>query len=97
LLVITATTREAEETAAALTCYLPESDVAVFPAWETLPHERLSPRADTVATRLSVLRRLAHPEDGDAGADGPGTAADPSRGPIRVLVVPVRALLAPVV
>ncbi len=97
LLVLTPTTREAEETAAALACYLPETDVAVFPAWETLPHERLSPRTDTVATRLSVLRRLAHPEDGDAGADGPGRPGDPSRGPIRVLVVPVRALLAPVV
>ena len=118
LLVITATGREAEETAAALACYLPADDVAVFPAWETLPHERLSPRADTVATRLAVLRRLAHPEDGRTGAArtaGPGPsgapdpgpsgapdpgssrAPDPERGPIRVLVVPVRALLAPIV
>lgn len=106
LLVLTATTREAEELAGALACYLPETDVAVFPAWETLPHERLSPRADTVATRLSVLRRLAHPEDGDgtagdraggaSGAGAPG-AADPARGFIRVLIVPVRALLAPVI
>ena len=90
LLVLTATTREAEETAAALACYLPETDVAVLPAWETLPHERLSPRADTVATRLSVLRRLAHPEDGERTGDA-------SRGPIRVLLTPVRALLAPIV
>lgn len=97
LLVLTATTREAEETAAALACYLPETDIAIFPAWETLPHERLSPRADTVATRLSVLRRLAHPEDGDPGADGPNSPADPSRGPIRVLIAPIRAVLAPVV
>ncbi len=105
LLVVTATGRQAEETAAALTCYLPSTDVAVFPAWETLPHERLSPRADTVATRLSVLRRLAHPEDGQAGAPVSSGAPDPvssgapdpGRGPIRVLVVPVRALLAPVV
>ncbi|WP_147680591.1 transcription-repair coupling factor [Actinomyces ruminicola] len=95
LLVVTATGREAEELAAALRCYLPDPAVAVFPAWETLPHERLSPRADTVATRLAVLRRLAHPEDGDPA--GPGAAPDPWRGPIRVLVVPVRALLAPVV
>src|SRR5690606_31042884 len=43
------------------------------------------PRADTVARRLAVLRRLAHP-----GASG-------ATGPIRVLVVPVRALLQPVV
>ena len=82
LLVVTATGREAEETAVALRSYLPAEDVAVMPAWETLPHERLSPRADTVAQRLSVLRRLAHPEEGGA---------------IRVLVVPVRALLAPVI
>ena len=82
LLVVTATGREAEETALALRSYLPADDVAVMPAWETLPHERLSPRADTVAQRLSVLRRLAHPEEG---------------GVIRVLVVPVRALLAPVI
>ena len=113
LLVVTATGRQAEETAAALTCYLPATDVAVFPAWETLPHERLSPRADTVATRLAVLRRLAHPEDGQA--DNPASSGvpdpvssgvpdpvssgvpDPQRGPVRVLVVPVRALLAPVI
>ena len=82
LLVVTATGREAEETALALRSYLPADDVAVMPAWEILPHERLSPRADTVAQRLSVLRRLAHPEEGGA---------------IRVLVVPVRALLAPVI
>ncbi len=37
--------------------------VALFPSWETLPHERLSPRSDTVGQRLSVLRRLAHPDD----------------------------------
>ena len=82
LLIVTATGREAEETALALRSYLPAQDVAVMPAWETLPHERLSPRADTVAQRLSVLRRLAHPEEGGA---------------IRVLIVPVRALLAPVI
>ena len=94
LLVVTATTRGAEALAAALTCYAPAADVAVFPAWETLPHERLSPRADTVAARLAVLRRLAHPEDADPGL---GRPADPSRGPIRILITPVRALLAPVI
>ena len=82
LVVVTATGREADELAAALRSYRSADDVAVLPAWETLPHERLSPRADTVARRLAVMRRLAHPEDG---------------GPVRVLVVPVRALLQPVV
>ncbi len=86
LVVTTATGRDADELASALRCYLPDDDVAVLPAWETLPHERLSPRADTVARRLAVFRRLAHP------APEPGPS-----GPIRVLVVPVRALLQPVV
>ncbi|MHA7133376.1 hypothetical protein [Oerskovia turbata] len=60
--------------------------VAVLPAWETLPHERLSPRSDTVAKRLAVFRRLAHPSPEVVQA-----------GPVRVLVMPVRALLQPVV
>ncbi|GAA2235549.1 transcription-repair coupling factor [Rarobacter faecitabidus] len=85
VLAVTATGREADELAAALRCYLPEGDVAVLPAWETLPHERLSPRSDTVATRLAVFRRLVHPE------------TDGLAGPIRVLVAPTRALLQPIV
>ena len=88
LVVVTATGREADDLAVALRCYLPHDDVAVLPAWETLPHERLSPRSDTVARRIAVFRRLAHP---DAAERHQGA------GPVRVLVVPVRALLQPVV
>ncbi|MFI2365858.1 transcription-repair coupling factor [Promicromonospora sp. NPDC019610] len=89
LVVVTATGREADDLAASLRAYLPEErgdEVAVLPAWETLPHERLSPRADTVAKRLAVFRRLAHP------AEGHGQASE-----VRLLVMPVRALLQPVV
>ena len=86
LVVVTATGREADELASALRCYLPYDDVAVLPAWETLPHERLSPRSDTVAKRIAVFRRLAHPS-ADLGMTGA----------VRVLVMPVRALLQPVV
>jgi transcription-repair coupling factor (superfamily II helicase) len=82
LLVVTATAREADDTVAGLRSFLPDSDVVAFPAWETLPHERLSPRSDTVAERLQVLRRLAHPED--AG-----------EGPVQVVVAPVRSLMQP--
>src|SRR5699024_12131630 len=53
---------------------------------ETLPHERLSPRSDTVARRLAVFRRLAHPESGGGRT-----------GEIKALVMPVRALLQPVI
>ncbi|GIG58461.1 transcription-repair-coupling factor [Longispora fulva] len=63
VLAVTATTREAEELAAALGDLLPEGTVEIFPAWETLPHERLSPRSDTVGRRLAVLRRLAGSND----------------------------------
>ncbi|NUR82973.1 MAG: transcription-repair coupling factor [Nonomuraea sp.] len=86
VLAVTATGREAEDLAAALTSLLEPSSVAVFPAWETLPHERLSPRSDTVGQRLAVLRRLAHPVKGDHSA-----------GPLNVVVAPVRALLQPIV
>ncbi|WPR65570.1 transcription-repair coupling factor [Glutamicibacter protophormiae] len=61
-LIVTATGREAEDISASLAAYLPSKHVAEFPSWETLPHERLSPRSDTVGRRLEVLRRL---HDGD--------------------------------
>ncbi|MFB4270304.1 transcription-repair coupling factor [Nonomuraea sp. GTA35] len=86
VLAVTATGREAEDLAAALTSLIEPNSVAVFPAWETLPHERLSPRSDTVGQRLAVLRRLAHPVKGDAAA-----------GPLSVIVAPIRALLQPIV
>ena len=56
VLAVTATAREAEELTGALTSLLPAQTVAVFPAWETLPHERLSPRSDTVGQRLEIGR-----------------------------------------
>ena len=52
LLAVTATGREAEELQAALGSYLPSEQIANFPSWETLPHERLSPRSDTVGLSL---------------------------------------------
>ena len=84
VLAVTATGREAEELEAALGSLLDPNRVALYPSWETLPHERLSPRADTVGRRLAVLRRLAHPSEDD-----------PATGPIDVVVAPVRSLLQP--
>lgn len=86
MLAVTATIREAEKLVGALSSLLPEHQVAEFPAWETLPHERLSPRSDTVGRRLAVLRRLAHP-----------SATDPATGPLRVVVAPIRSVLQPIV
>jgi transcription-repair coupling factor (superfamily II helicase) len=85
-LAVTATAREAEELAAALGSLLGEDQVGYFPAWETLPHERLSPRSDTSGQRLAVLRRLAHPDPSDVRS-----------GPFLAVTTPVRSLLQPMV
>ena len=86
VLAVTATAREAEDLTAALGSFLPANRLACFPGWETLPHERLSPRSDTVGQRLAVLRRLAHPDPDDEVS-----------GPLSVVVAPVRCLLQPIV
>ena len=83
LLVVTATGREADDLAAELRGVYGDG-AALFPSWETLPHERLSPGVDTVGARLMLLRRLAHPQDGRLGV------------PLRVVVTTVRSLLQPV-
>jgi len=67
VLLVTATGREAEGAVAGIGDLIGDDNVVLFPSWETLPHERLSPRADTVARRLSTLRRIAHPELDPAG------------------------------
>ena len=58
VLVVTATDREAEDLGAAATELIGAAAVAVLPSWETLPHERLSPRPDTVGRRLAIFRQL---------------------------------------
>ncbi|PZF80994.1 transcription-repair coupling factor [Jiangella anatolica] len=82
VLAVTATGREAEDLVTELRCLLPPESVVEYPAWETLPHERLSPRSDTVGKRLAVLRRLVHPDEGSGGR-------------VRVVVAPVRSVLQP--
>jgi transcription-repair coupling factor (superfamily II helicase) len=83
VLAVAATAREAEDLVRSLEGLVDSSSVGYYPAWETLPHERLSPRSDTVGRRLAVLRRLKHP------------GSDPSNGPLKVIVAPVRSLLQP--
>lgn len=80
-LVIAPTDRQAEDLAHALHSYLPAEDIAMMPAWETLPHERLSPRSDTIGRRLQVLRAITGP-----------VASRP-----RIVVAPVRAVIQPIV
>ena len=57
ILVVTPSSRIADELADELKSYL--GDVIInFPAWETLPHERLSPKSDTVTARISALHKI---------------------------------------
>ncbi|MCL1907393.1 MAG: transcription-repair coupling factor [Propionibacteriaceae bacterium] len=80
VLIVASTYREAESITEVMEDLVGSDRVAYYPAWETLPHERLSPRSDTVGRRLDVLRRLG----------GNGDVPPP-----RVIVAPVRSLLQP--
>lgn len=82
-LVVTTTGRDADALVEALGSFLDPASIAMFPSWETLPHERLSPRVDTVARRISTLRRVRH------------ASADQGLSPIAIVVAPIRAVLQP--
>ena len=58
LIVVTPSSRQAEEIAAATKELSPNIEIIEFPSWETLPHERLSPAAETVGRRLKALHRM---------------------------------------
>ena len=75
ILVVTSSSRGAEDLAEDLRNLHPT--VLEFPAWETLPHERLSPRSDTVAKRIQTLAALR--------------AMDKTANPI--VVAPIRAVI----
>ncbi len=81
LLVLVPRTSDAEAVTDGLSAYLGEARVGMFPAWETLPHERLSPQPRTVGRRLAILDRLQHPDQHDE--------------PLLAIVAPVRAALQP--
>ncbi len=77
VLVAVPTVAEAERIAGDLVPMLGADQVELFPAWETLPFERVSPALETMGRRLRVMWRLR-----EGGADAPA-----------VVVAPVRALV----
>jgi transcription-repair coupling factor (superfamily II helicase) len=79
IVVAVPTTTDAERLAHDLVAFLGEEQVELFPAWETLPFERVSPSVETMGRRLRTIWRLT----GGAGS---------SRAPA-VVVAPVRALV----
>ena len=58
LVVVTASSRRATELKDELETYLGVGGILELPPWETLPHEKLSPKNDTVAARIKVLNSL---------------------------------------
>lgn len=56
--MVTASSKEGDEFAIELQNLIPDLEVIDFPAWETLPHERLSPAPETVGRRLRALHRM---------------------------------------
>ncbi|MFV0260338.1 MAG: transcription-repair coupling factor [Acidimicrobiales bacterium] len=61
LVVAVPTTSDADRLIADLSTVLEPDDVASFPAWETLPFERISPSIETMGQRLRTLWLLADP------------------------------------
>jgi transcription-repair coupling factor (superfamily II helicase) len=80
ILVVTPTQASAERIAHDLEVFVGGEAVALFPAWDTLPFERVSPEVETMGRRLALRRRLE-----DAGS---ATSGVPD-----IVVAPVRALL----
>ena len=77
ILVAVPTVAEAERIAGDLIPMLGADEVELFPAWETLPFERVSPALETMGRRLRVMWRLR-----EGGANTPA-----------VVIAPVRALV----
>jgi transcription-repair coupling factor (superfamily II helicase) len=78
IVVAVPTTGEAERLAHDTGAYLGAPAVDLFPAWETLPFERVSPSVETMGRRLRTIWRLRHGNDDERP---------------KVVVAPVRALV----
>ncbi|MEP7046360.1 MAG: transcription-repair coupling factor, partial [Ilumatobacteraceae bacterium] len=80
LLVATPTGTDAGQLYDDLCQFMPPDSVVLFPAWETLPFERISPSVETMGRRMNVLWRLRNPPAGENGTP-------------TIIVAGVRALL----
>jgi len=82
-LVIVPSSRQADEVLETMSELASEVEVISLPSWETLPHERLSPSAETIGRRLRALHRMHQVR---SGVDHPV-----------VILISVRAALQPVI
>jgi transcription-repair coupling factor (superfamily II helicase) len=98
VLVVTPTATAAEQLAHDLEAFTPgggSGKVEVFPAWETLPFERVSPDVSTMGRRLRLLWQLSGRSEGTPASDGPDIVVAPIKavlqrlGPFRTAARPV--------
>jgi len=82
IVVAVPTAADADHLAHDLAAFLGPDQVETFPAWETLPFERVSPGVETMGRRLRSMWHLSHRDDLGRLDQVP-----------RVIVAPVRALL----
>ena len=61
LIVALPTATDADRLAGDVRAFLGEDSVDTFPAWETLPFERVSPSVETMGRRLRAMWRLRNP------------------------------------
>ncbi len=84
IVVAVPTSTDAERLVHDLSAFLGADDVELFPAWETLPFERVSPSVETMGRRLRTMWRLTQSDQGDERG---------RHGAPAVIVAPVRALV----
>ena len=89
LLVVTPTVVDAERIRHDIAAFLDDEEVALFPAWDTLPFERVSPELSTMGRRLRLLWRMRDP------ATVPAVIVAPVRAILQRLA-PVEEAAAPV-
>jgi len=101
ILVVVPTEAEAERLHHDLGEFIGPRAVSLFPAWETLPFERMSPSVETMGRRSEVTLLLGVGASGlDGGADAEpsgdnagGTAGDSDAPSPGVIIAPIRALI----
>ena len=81
IVVATPTTADAERLVNDLRLFLDADEVDLFPAWETLPFERVSPAVETMGQRLRTLWHLRDPERAPAVIVAPARALVQRLGP----------------
>ena len=83
IVVATPTTGDADRLHHDLRAFLGDGEVDLFPAWETLPFERVSPTVETMGRRLRTLWRLREPGRAPRGRRGARARARATTRPAR--------------